>query len=341
MSKDGKRIAAHGRMARLAHVWATIMQAVALGGSLLMCGGFALVVCAQVADAASAPIPYTGEAAELTSSSATLKGTVYPGNEQTSYYFQYGPTSAYGAQTPTVPAGAGTQTIHLASAVTGLSAYTTYHYRLVAINARGTADGQDRTFTTKKIPLTFTLAATPSRVLPESPFSVDGTLSGTASTNRAVVLQANPFPYLAGFKPVGNPELTNAAGSFSFNVPGLSSNTQLRVATLETPSVNSRAIVELVAVKVDLHVRSTGRRGYVRLYGTIAPAELGALVDFQLLRPGRRPVTVSSTVIIRRTTMLSRFSRIVHIRRAGLYRALVIVASGAQVSNHSRSVLIG
>jgi hypothetical protein len=38
------------------------------------------------------------------------------------------------------------------------------------------------------------------------------------------VLQANPFPYTAGFKTVGNPELTKATGGFSFPVVGLLEN---------------------------------------------------------------------------------------------------------------------
>ena len=328
-------------MSRLASVWTAIVRRLALSGSLLAFAALALMVGPQLADAASPPIAYTGEATELTSSSATLEGSVYPGNEQTSYHFQYGQTSAYGAQTPTTPAGAGTQSIHVAVPVTGLFVGTTYHYRLVAVNGLGTKDGQDRTFTTKKIPLTFEVAATPSPDLFGSPFSVDGALSGTGSSDRAVVLQANPFPYLAGFKNVGNPELTDAGGNFSFAVPGLSQNTQLRVATLDTPPVNSRVMVELVTVRVTLHLRPTGRHGFARLYGTVTPAEFGALVDFQLLRPSHTPVTVGSTVITGGPRTVSSFSRVVRIHRAGLYRALVTVASGAQVSNHSRAVLIG
>jgi hypothetical protein len=33
--------------------------------------------------------------------------------------------------------------------------------------------------------------------------------SGTGSDGRAVALQANPFPYLAGFKAIGDSELTD------------------------------------------------------------------------------------------------------------------------------------
>jgi hypothetical protein len=308
-------------------------------GSLL---GFAVLTLslAPAADAASAPVASTGEAAELTTSSATLEGSVYQGNQPTSYYFQYGLTNAYAAQTAITPA-AGTQTIHVTAPVTGLSAGTTYHYRLVAVNPTGISEGTDHTFTTKKIPLKLTLAASPTRGLFDSPFTVDGTLSGTGSADHAVVLQANPFPYLAGFKAIANPELTSASGSFSFGVPGLTQNTQLRVATLETPQVSSPTVVELVAVRVTLHLRPVGRHGYARLSGTVTPAEPVALVDFQLLAPGRRAVTVGSTVITGAAGSFSRFSRVVRVRRPGLYRAYVQVASGAQLANHSRAIRIG
>lgn len=295
----------------------------------------------QAAGAASAPSAYTGEAVDLTSSSATLNGSIGPANEETSYYFQYGTTVAYGAQTPTTLAGAGTQAIHVSAPLTGLAVGTTYHYRLVAVNALGTRNGQGRAFTTKKIPLTFTIAVAPGRQLLGSPLSVSGTLSGTGSASHAVVLEANPFPYLSGFKAITDPLLTDVAGNFSFSVPGLSENTQLRVATLEAPLVNSRVVVERVAVRVALHVRPSGRRGYVRLYGAVTPAQIGALVSFQMLRPGHRPLTVASTIITDRAKAFSRFSRAVHIRRPGLYRAYVHVVSGAQVSNGSRTILIG
>lgn len=76
----------------------------------------------QAAGAASAPSAYTGEAVDLTSSSATLNGSIGPANEETSYYFEYGTSAAYGAQTPTTLAGAGTQAIHVSAPLTGLAA---------------------------------------------------------------------------------------------------------------------------------------------------------------------------------------------------------------------------
>lgn len=78
------------------------------------------------------------------------------------------------------------------------------------------------------------------------------------------------------------------AGGFSFPFLGLLESAQLRVATVGKPEVFSAVVLENVAVRVSFHARSTGRPGFVRLYGTVAPAELGALVGFQLLVPGHR-----------------------------------------------------
>jgi hypothetical protein len=327
----------------LVRVCVAVARQVAGAGMVVLAFATLLLLAGpKAAEAAAAPSAYTGEASELTSTSATLKGSIGPGNEETSYYFEYGTTAGYGAQTPTTPAGAGTQAIHVSAPLTGLAADTTYHYRLVAVNARGTRDGQERLFATKKVPLTFTLAAASGRHLPGTPFPLSGTLAGTGSIGRAVVLEANPFPYLSGFKAIVTPVLTDALGNFSFSVPGLSQNTQLRVATVETPPINSRAVIERVAVRVALHVRPSGHRGYVRLYGAVTPGQVGALVGFQLLRPGRKPLTVASAIITDRANKaFSRFSRVVRIRHAGLYRAYVRVVSGAQVSNGSRAIRIG
>ncbi len=328
-------------MTRIASAWPAGRPWRALAASALACAYLALA--AAGAPAAAPPSVFTGDASQLTISSATLNGSVYPAKQPTSYYFQYGLSSAYGAQTSSTSAGEGSQSVHVAVPITGLSPGTTYHYRLVAVNPSGTVNGLDRTFTTKRIPLTFTLSTMPDPDVFGSPFSVVGTLSGTASADHSIQLQANPFPFLGGLKPLGNTELTSASGAFSFFVPSLAVSTQLRVVALETPpanSPNSRVVVERVAVRVELHLQRTRRHGYVRFLGTVAPAEVGAPVSIQLIRRGHQPVTVERTVVRRGSSSMSRFSVVTHVRHAGLYRALVRVLSGAQVANHSRALLI-
>jgi len=96
------------------------------------------------------PTVTTGTATEIKDTQATLHGTVNPNGAETSYYLQYGETTAYGKQIPLTPAdiGSGSGNVEVAQNLTELAPTTTYHYRLVAANAGGTSIGEDATFRT-------------------------------------------------------------------------------------------------------------------------------------------------------------------------------------------------
>jgi hypothetical protein len=79
---------------------------------------------------------------------AWLTGGVYPNGEATTYYWQYGTTTSYGSRTKPVSVGSGTAPVGVDSHLTDLKPGTTYHYRLVAVNASGTEYGYDAGFTT-------------------------------------------------------------------------------------------------------------------------------------------------------------------------------------------------
>jgi len=289
--------------------------------------------------AASAPTASTSGYADVTYSSASVFGDVNPNGLATDYQFKYGTSTAYGGLTPLAPAGNGTTPVRLGRELTGLRPGTVYHYRLVAINADGTTEGRDHTFTTARIPLSVQIVGVPDPVGFGDPFYLEGYLSGTGAAGHEIVLQANPFPYTGGFGDVGNPEVTSASGGFSFPYVGLLENAQLRVVTVGKPEVSSPVILENVAVRVSFHVRSTRRRGYARLYGTVTPAEPGALIGFQLLTPGRS-TNEGGTVVKADTSAFSTFSRVVRVRRRGLYEALVQVTDPSHVSAYSSPVLI-
>jgi hypothetical protein len=300
----------------------------------------ALPVAAGQAASPTAPAVSTAGTTNVSYSSAILSGSVDSRGQATNYVFQYGPTRSYGSQTPLSPAGSGTITVRVSQAITGLQALTTYHYRIVASSPAGVAQGHDRTFTTPKIPLSVAITGVPNPVVFGNSFLVEGTLSGTGAGNHDIVLQANPYPYLGGFKDVGNPEVPNPAGVFSFPFLGLLENAQVRVVTVGKPAVSSPVVLESVAVRISFHARSVARRGFVRLYGTVAPAEVGALVGFQLLQPGHRSVNEGGTAVTAGSATASRFSRVVRVSRRGLYRALIKVSDGAHVSNYSNPVLV-
>jgi hypothetical protein len=84
------------------------------------------------------------------SASATLHAKVDPGGALTSYYFQYGPTTAYGYTTPVESAGAASEPVSVLANIEDLTPNTEYHFRVVASNARATnpVPGADDLFST-------------------------------------------------------------------------------------------------------------------------------------------------------------------------------------------------
>jgi hypothetical protein len=288
--------------------------------------------------AASAPQVTTGGTSGVGYSGGTLEGTVNPEGKATSYYFEYGTSSSYGTQTSALEAGNGTDAITVSEAITGLQAGKEYRYRIVGSSEAGKSYGSERHFTTASIPLSLTISGSPNPVIFGSPFFVQGSLSGTGAGGREIVLQSNPYPYTRGFQTVGNPELTSSSGSFSFPYVGLLENAELRVQTVGSPTVTSGTVLEGVAVRVGLHIVRAARRGYFKVYGTVSPAEVGALVGFEQLRPGNRYVNVNGTVVRRGSSATSVFSRTVRLRGNTLYRALVLVSDPAHASIESASV---
>ncbi len=321
----------------------------------------ALAACAAplVAQAATAPAKptapkaTTGGATAVHGTSATLVGTVDPGGAAATYSFEYGPTIAYGKRTTPGKLPAGTSRVKVGQAVAGLIAG--YHYRLLATNEVATAYGKDRTFGVKKKAgkTKFTLPKTSAPTVYGGTYVLSGTLGGTGNANRALVLQASPYPFLEAFTTIGVPVHTDAAGRFGFRVPHMVKTTQFRVATLDPRPLYSHVTTQQVAVKVSLKVRSSGSRGLVRLYGTVTPAKPGAHLDFQLfkaVRPGNSPkaeektarfATQFSTLVKKGTATVSRFSVVVKIVRGGSYRAYVnLTKKGTVTSGASRSVLL-
>jgi hypothetical protein len=90
----------------------------------------------------------TDPATSVTLTGAKLNGYVNPGSLETSYHFEYGPTTAYGTKIPVPNASLGSGVLWkgVSQSITGLQG--TYHYRLVATNSSGTIYGEDHTLFT-------------------------------------------------------------------------------------------------------------------------------------------------------------------------------------------------
>jgi hypothetical protein len=94
------------------------------------------------------PVVTTNPATNVTASSARLNGTLDPHGLSTTVYFQYGRTTSYGSRTPN-QTKTGNNYQNLSAIISGLSAHTTYHFRIVASNTAGTRFGTDRILTTQ------------------------------------------------------------------------------------------------------------------------------------------------------------------------------------------------
>jgi hypothetical protein len=102
---------------------------------------------------AFAPLATTLPATELTTTSAKLNGTVNPNSQETSYHFEYGLTPiSLTNSTPVVLAGSGSTAIDVSADITGLTAGTTYYYKIVAQSTGGVTAGLKVKFTTPLAP---------------------------------------------------------------------------------------------------------------------------------------------------------------------------------------------
>ncbi|MGN6216094.1 MAG: hypothetical protein ACTHN7_03930 [Solirubrobacterales bacterium] len=104
------------------------------------------------------PEATTQQASKVTASEANLNALVDPSGAATTYWFEYGTTSAYGTVLPASPGSAGSGISPISESVTasGLQPRTTYHFRVVATNVNGTSQGADQEFKTPARPKAIT-----------------------------------------------------------------------------------------------------------------------------------------------------------------------------------------
>lgn len=300
----------------------------------------AFAAAAPAAQAATKPTVSTGGASRITQTSATLTGKVNPNGARTTYFFQYGTSNLYGATTGPTDAGSGTRAKTATADLTGLAAFTKYHYRLVGQNAHGTTFGGDRTFTTKKQPLGFSLAANPNPATWGTGATLAGQLTGTGNAGRTVKLQERAFPFTTGFTDIGNALVTDANGGFAFAVPLLTVTTQFRVMTVGTPRATSPIVIVGCAVRVGVKVNHSRvhRGSRVRFSGHVTPANDGALFAVQRLKKGQW-VTVKGGSLRHGSQTSSRYRKTMRIRHFGKYRVFVGV-NNQNTSGVSREVRI-
>jgi hypothetical protein len=319
------------------------MRGISSGRRLALLGATVVAGLATQASVALAVVPTvaTQAATGVTIQAATLRGTVNPRSLATSYFFQYGPTAAYGAQTAPASLAAGAAAVRVTAAAGALVPATTYHFRLVATNATGTSVTADRTFRTPAQALRVALAATPNPTSFGGPTTLVGTVTGTGAAGRPVQIQQRAFPFAGGFANVGNALVTDARGRFSMAVLSLPVTTQFRARVTDRAGIVSPVLPVGARAIVGTRVTSTNvrRGGRVHFSGTVRPSEPGRGIAVQKRRDGRW-ITVAGTVARPGGGAFAIYGKTIRVSRGGLYRVFLGSGSGATVPNVGRTIRI-
>lgn len=302
----------------------------------------------------------TGGVTHVRGATAQLNGVVTAPTVTTTVYFNYGPTLAFGHQTKalTIPPPSPPKAVKIGEQVTGLLA--NWHYQMCASFTNPTKGPETVCDPTDKVWKGGSKASQLKFVLPkgkEERLSVvyggtlvlSGSLTGKDKENRGLALQATPFPYTAPFTALGGgTTVSSRAGTFVFRVARMLQNTEVRILTTDPRPAYSPVLTVHVTPRIILHVRSAGKTGLYRLYGTVSPARPGAGVTIQKLVPqkasskreGPAAHAVTSTILKKATKTVSRFSVIVNLSGTFHYRAFVRLPKGAVESGSGANVLI-
>lgn len=101
------------------------------------------------------PVVKTLGSQDITSTTATVTGSVNAAGSPRDVFFDYGTTIAYGASVAATPATVdGVITTTVAAALTNLQPHTKYHFRARATGELGAANGTNLSFTTRNTPPT-------------------------------------------------------------------------------------------------------------------------------------------------------------------------------------------
>ena len=177
------------------------------------------------------PTATTNAASSVTSTGATLNGTVNANNFSSIATFEYGLDTSYGTTVTAVQSPViGTADTSVSAAISGLLGNTTYHFRVVAVNAAGTTYGSDLTFTTPSSDTTAPAVASVTRVDP-SPTNL-------ASVNFTVIF-SEPVTGVDMVGPIFDDfSLTSSSGISGAAVTGVSGSGTTYTVTVNTGSGN-------------------------------------------------------------------------------------------------------
>jgi hypothetical protein len=279
----------------------------------------------------------------VTAGTAQLQGGVYPNGTDTTYWWEYGTTSAYGQTTTPNDIGSGTDPVPVSDSLTGLSPGAAYHYRLVAENSFGIEYGYDYTFTTPASTLSSpgqgttqnpptTTTTTTTLTTPTGPTTGSGG-SGTSGTAPAPIVTAVRIGAAA----------TTATVTATIATGGVATSYSLQYGTTQALGKSlsgSQSSGAAATARWTLRNLSPGKIYYLRvLAGNAGGSGAGSLVRFRT-----SPVTI--TKISRGAGFLNAMLRChgsaaCHVRLQGRSGTRVLLSSQATIrGNHTSTVTL-
>jgi hypothetical protein len=182
------------------------------------------------------PIVTTNPATLIASYSATLNGTLDPHGLTTTVYFQYGTTTTYGFTTA-AQSKTGNTYQNVVANISGLTASTTYHFRIVATNSAGTRYGADRTFTTLSPTGPPVVITNPATNVVSSSATLNGSLDPHGLTTSVHFQYGTTTSY--GHTTASQSKTGNTYQSVSANIAGLSASTTFHFRIVATNSAGT------------------------------------------------------------------------------------------------------
>ncbi|MCX6252057.1 MAG: T9SS type A sorting domain-containing protein [Bacteroidetes bacterium] len=170
------------------------------------------------------PTVVTTAASAIAATTATVNGTVNANGYSTTTSFDYGLTVAYGTNVPGVPLTVtGITVFGVLANLTGLLPGTLYHYRINGINAGGTVNGGDLTFTT--LALAPTVVTNGATGVGPTTATLNGTITANGSNTTASFDWGLTIAYGSNTAAIPVTVTGNTATAVSANLAGLTLGT--------------------------------------------------------------------------------------------------------------------
>jgi hypothetical protein len=252
------------------------------------------------------PIATTDQASPVGQTEATLNGRVDPeGGTQAEYFFEWGAGSggAYEHTTTAVSLPSDGAEHQVSAIVTGLTSGSEYHFRLVAKNQLGLAQGKDIPFMTASPPATKAPGPSPT------PTPTSGNPTATTSSSPS---SGQPAAEPASGPPFGSVKLASAQHSSSvhgtIDISQAGVGGQLEVTLLTATASLAKAKHPAKARRVGHLLRSSLRAGVVSFTVSLTAKAKSALrrhkhlaltVQIVLTPLHGAAVTVSKNVVLR------------------------------------------